>query len=513
MNVGDMAKASHKGAETGFEVKLYVYDLSKGLAKRITPVLLGKQLPGVWHTSIVVRGREYFFGSTGIDSCPAGRTVLQEPDQVISLGRSELPHSVFLAYIDELAESSYKGSTYNLLRHNCNNFSQDVASFLTGKSIPREILELPDEFLRTPLGNTLVPLFDNLSVAVDKAPEYGSGSGRVPKGSSRPSHRSGRTSASPDRSDRQRPGTAYKRTGDSASESAEGGSDEESEDQPGTTRQSRRGSDTLPVFYPRVDGVAALRELERHLECVISDRERSALTQLRDYLVKGHGACVLGQQQFDLFDKVLARRDVPPAARLVLLRVLQAVALVKDVVLFLHQDRKNHCIMSYVYRIDKLWPAEQDEVLKLLCNLCSHTSSCDWLLYVSEWNEELSGRLCSNAKATIHAVVYGLLCGRRLAGELSSALVFNLSARELLEDAATELTAAIVQHLDGEVEEEDVYRCLTALHRFLRCRYNDVSALIKTLGPQLQKFSAISQRVKKLVDDVGQKVSGSVRRR
>ncbi|KAK8763422.1 uncharacterized protein LOC144109401 [Amblyomma americanum] len=511
MSIGDMAKASHN-AETGFEVELYVYDLSKGLARRITPMLLGKQLPGVWHTSIVVRGREYFFGSTGIDCCRAGKTILEEPDQVISLGRSELPYSVFLAYIDELAESSYKGSTYNLLRHNCNNFSQDVAMFLTGKSIPREILELPDEFLRTPLGNTLIPLFENLSVAVDKAPDHGSGSGRAPRDSSRPDHRSERTSTSPDRSDRQRPRAAYKRAEERTSESAEGGSDEESEDQPGTTRHPKRGSDTQPILYPRIDGVAALKELERHLERVITDRERSALTQLRDYLVKGHGAFALGQQQFDLFDKVLTHRDGSPAVRLMLLRVLQAVALVKDVVLFLHQDRKNHCIMSYVYRIAKLPSDEQDEVLKLLCNLCKHTSSCDWLLYASEWNEELSGLLCSNAKATIHAVVHGLLCGRRLAGELSAALVFNLSAREVFEDTATELTAAIIQYLEGEVEEEQAYRCFTALHRFLRCRYNDVSALIKTLGPHLQKFSGASQRVKKLVDEVGQKVSASVRR-
>ncbi|KAL3216493.1 hypothetical protein MRX96_033042 [Rhipicephalus microplus] len=144
MSVGDMALATSRGnAESGFEVLLYVYDLSKGLAKKLSPALLGKELPGVWHTSIVVRGTEYFFGSTGIDSCPAGKTTLQIPDQVISLGRTELPHDVFLEYIDELGKSTYKGSTYNLFRHNCNNFSQDVAMFLTGKSIPREILELP----------------------------------------------------------------------------------------------------------------------------------------------------------------------------------------------------------------------------------------------------------------------------------------------------------------------------------------------------------------------------------
>ncbi|XP_054920279.2 desumoylating isopeptidase 1-like [Dermacentor andersoni] len=164
-----MANESSAYGETGFEVQLYVYDLSKGLAKELSPALLGKELPGVWHTSIVVRGMEYFFGSTGIDSCPAGQTALQEPDKVVSLGRTELPHDVFLDYMWQLGEYSYKASTYDLFRHNCNNFSQHVAVFLTGNSIPREIVELPDDFLSTPLGRTLVPLFERLAIAVDMA--------------------------------------------------------------------------------------------------------------------------------------------------------------------------------------------------------------------------------------------------------------------------------------------------------------------------------------------------------
>jgi hypothetical protein len=29
----------------------------------------GRQIDGVWHTAVVVFGREYFFGSQGITSC------------------------------------------------------------------------------------------------------------------------------------------------------------------------------------------------------------------------------------------------------------------------------------------------------------------------------------------------------------------------------------------------------------------------------------------------------------
>ncbi|XP_075526969.1 uncharacterized protein LOC142559226 [Dermacentor variabilis] len=470
----------------GFEVQLYVYDLSKGLAKKLSPALLGKQLPGVWHTSIVVRGTEYFFGSTGIDSCPAGRTILQEPDKVISLGRTELPHGVFLEYIRELGESSYKGSTYNLFRHNCNNFSQDVALFLTGKSIPREILELPDDFLRTPMGSTLVPFFERLAITVDKAPGQNSpgGAHQRPKSSSSPS--------------RQKPGSAH---GSASGETSPGtGSDEERDDESGGDQ---------PIFYPRVDGIAAFKELEGHLKrTAITESERSQLDHLREYLVEGHGAWALGPELLDLFEKLLTSHDVKCAARLSLLRVLQAAALIKDVILLLHQDRRTHVIMNYVNRIAKLSPQEQDEVLKLLCNLCSHVASCEWLLYITEWRDN-RGRVCSNAKATVRAVVHGLLSDRLIAQEFAAALVFNLTTRELFDDAAEELAAAITQFLQGDLSEEQVYRALTALHRLLRVSYNEVSAKIRKITPYLQKLSGSSERVKKLVSRIRSRISAS----
>lgn len=71
-------------------VQLYIYDLSRGMAAAISPMLLGKflnkikkrltyfpiffsilgkRIDGVWHTSIVVYSREYFFGSRGVESC------------------------------------------------------------------------------------------------------------------------------------------------------------------------------------------------------------------------------------------------------------------------------------------------------------------------------------------------------------------------------------------------------------------------------------------------------------
>ncbi|KPJ12379.1 PPPDE peptidase domain-containing protein 2 [Papilio machaon] len=55
--------------EEGSPVDLYVYDLTRGLAALLSPSILGRQVAGVWHTAVVVFGREYFYGSGGITHC------------------------------------------------------------------------------------------------------------------------------------------------------------------------------------------------------------------------------------------------------------------------------------------------------------------------------------------------------------------------------------------------------------------------------------------------------------
>lgn len=42
--------------------------------------------------------------------------------------------------------------TYDLFKNNCNNFTDECSSFLTGKGIPRYIVDLPLDILKTPMG-------------------------------------------------------------------------------------------------------------------------------------------------------------------------------------------------------------------------------------------------------------------------------------------------------------------------------------------------------------------------
>lgn len=50
-------------------VQLYVYDMTNGVAAVMSQMLLGQHIDGIWHTAVIIFGREFFFGSAGIQSC------------------------------------------------------------------------------------------------------------------------------------------------------------------------------------------------------------------------------------------------------------------------------------------------------------------------------------------------------------------------------------------------------------------------------------------------------------
>lgn len=59
--------------------------------------------------------------------------------------------------MNEPIQSKFCNQAYNLWSHNCNNFSNDFATFLIGQGIPHHILHMPQAVLDSPLGAMLVP--------------------------------------------------------------------------------------------------------------------------------------------------------------------------------------------------------------------------------------------------------------------------------------------------------------------------------------------------------------------
>jgi len=162
-------------AEEGYKVSLNVYDLSQGLARQLSMTFLGKAIEGIWHTGVVVYGNEYYFGG-GIQHCSAGVTPYGTPLKVVDLGVTHVPKDVFESYLEEISPR-YTAETYSLLTHNCNNFSNEVAQFLVGATIPEYILNLPNEVMSSPMGALMLPMIQQLettmrSGAVPQTPQF-----------------------------------------------------------------------------------------------------------------------------------------------------------------------------------------------------------------------------------------------------------------------------------------------------------------------------------------------------
>ena len=141
-------------------MELYVYDISGGIARSLSQTLLGQQIDGVWHTSVVVRGVEHYFGG-GINVAPAGTTPFGHPVQVIPLGQTFLEEDLIEGLLVELSDR-YTPESYSLFNNNCNNFSDDLAQLLTGNGVPGHITGLPHTVLATPFGQLIQPMLAGL---------------------------------------------------------------------------------------------------------------------------------------------------------------------------------------------------------------------------------------------------------------------------------------------------------------------------------------------------------------
>ncbi|KAI8055182.1 PPPDE putative peptidase domain-containing protein [Syncephalis plumigaleata] len=143
----------------GHPVKLYVYDLSRGMAQAMSLALTGRQIDGIWHTSVVVYGQEYYFGQ-GIQTDRPGTTVHGNPQQIIDMGVTFLPQEVFVEFLENIRER-FSADKYHLLDHNCNTFTNEVVRFLVDKTIPDFISNLPADFLQTPFGQQMRPMIES----------------------------------------------------------------------------------------------------------------------------------------------------------------------------------------------------------------------------------------------------------------------------------------------------------------------------------------------------------------
>uniref|UniRef100_A0A1B6LRJ1 PPPDE domain-containing protein n=1 Tax=Graphocephala atropunctata TaxID=36148 RepID=A0A1B6LRJ1_9HEMI len=537
-------------SEEGVPVLLFVYDLSKGLADQISTYILGTHIDGVWHTSIVVFGQEYFFSQEGINEYPLGvfqsQTVLGEPQKKLTLGYTQVPQSVFQDYIRGLGSSTFNGSEYNLLKHNCNTFSNEVSNFLVGVSIPSDILELPDIIQTTPIGATITrfleqltegistlrrnrpesPEFEQLNSAIEEArrnslaleerrnvlnEKLARRERKNNKKKRRESkHRISGDELTPDSgsSEGSSPGRPRRRVrmADSVEVISGNGDDrggggklpsevaEEFEQEEKREREEKKKQRDPPVVFKNaVDVQEEFDALVGLIDGKMTPEEMTSLEELHQYMLEDEGSWALGDGFLNFIGRLLNDKSLSEEASVRTLNVLACAALKDDVILLLHQDRREHILMNYAFDFDRLPLLQQKALALFMCNLFENLSSSEWMLYISEW--QYCNQSISNIRVTTKVAVNSLLADDPELRDRGSAIVHNLACKEVFDDVAVELSMALLQFFNHSPPEEQVFRTMKALARFCQISSQDVPQLVQMIGPPPTKFSGMSERV------------------
>lgn len=114
----------------------------------------------------------------------------------------------------------------------------------------------------------------------------------------------------------------------------------------------------------------------------LSPEEQTYLKEWTDFITQDNGGWSLGDEHIVLFRKILDndKNQFDDESANLILKVLQASALRDGFVLLLHQDRKDHRLMSFLNKIESLELSVQEDICKFAINLCGLPSSFDWLM-------------------------------------------------------------------------------------------------------------------------------------
>ena len=135
------------------EVHLYMYDISKGMARTLSPMLLGTPIEGIWHTAVVVYDREHLFaGGAGIMDEAPETTPFGVPQHKRAMGTTSKTRTEFADW-NRSQRREFGADSYHLLEKNCNHYSDAALRFLTGNGVPETVSNMTATIFNSPLGS------------------------------------------------------------------------------------------------------------------------------------------------------------------------------------------------------------------------------------------------------------------------------------------------------------------------------------------------------------------------
>lgn len=129
----------------GNAVRVHVYDVSGNPVVTATNRVLSVMGTGAFHAAVEIYGWEWSYGGcsrgTGVFHCPPKECEAHKYKETIEMGETRMSEAEFRRLIERLARE-WPGADYDLLRHNCCNFSNTLCQELGVGHLPVRIMSL-----------------------------------------------------------------------------------------------------------------------------------------------------------------------------------------------------------------------------------------------------------------------------------------------------------------------------------------------------------------------------------
>jgi Ca2+-binding EF-hand superfamily protein len=145
---------------TPSKISLISYDISGSATKNLSRILFGRKIEGIWHTSILAFGYEWWYGGDCFQSRPFSTPFGPTPDRVEDLGETTRTLAELKEFVKAKMRRKYNYQTYDVISNNCNNFTNDLSQFLTHHGIKSSIVSLPGDLLSGGLARIMRPFLN-----------------------------------------------------------------------------------------------------------------------------------------------------------------------------------------------------------------------------------------------------------------------------------------------------------------------------------------------------------------
>jgi Ca2+-binding EF-hand superfamily protein len=141
-------------------ISILYYDISGSATKALSRLLFGRKIEGIWHTSVLAFGFEWWYGGDCFQSKPLTTPFGSSPTRIEHVGETTKSITELQNFIRNKMRSKFNYLSYDVIYNNCNNFSNNLLNFLIYKNLNTTVLNLPSTLLSGGIARVFRPFLN-----------------------------------------------------------------------------------------------------------------------------------------------------------------------------------------------------------------------------------------------------------------------------------------------------------------------------------------------------------------